>query len=135
MALLQQDFFIYEVDFAGLAVGVPTPNALQIDASADFKWLYSTYTADIAGALQTSGTRVYPLVNMLITPTDTNSQFMNAAVPVTNFFGTAENPFIMPVPRVLRANSSIAFQANSFAVAGTIYNLRLSLIGIKQYVG
>lgn len=135
MARPVTDFYIYELDFLLLAAGAVATQQLVFDASSDFHWLYSAYTADVAAAAHSESTRDYPLVNVLITPTDTSAQFMNAAVPIPNIFGNGESPFIMPVPRIIPARSAVSFQLTSYVAAGTTYNIRLSLIGVKQYLG
>jgi len=127
------DFFIYEVAFLGIAAGAVATQVLQFDASSNFDWLFGSYSADVAAAGVTESSRVYPLANVLITPTDTSSQFMNQSVPLVHFFGNGENPFPLPAPRRIPANSSVNFQLTNRDAAQT-YNIYLSLIGIKRYL-
>ncbi|MFI4940983.1 MAG: hypothetical protein ACHP7O_11670 [Burkholderiales bacterium] len=133
MARPQKDFFVYPVSFLGLVAGAVASQVLTFDASSDFVWYYGCYTADVAAAGQTQGTRTFPLVNILITPTDTAAQFMQAAIPLTHMFGIGENPFVMPSPRLIPARSAINFQVTNRDAAQT-YNLFLSLVGVKQYL-
>lgn len=130
------DFFVYTVSFlaANLTAGSTVNQLLQIDASADFVWLQSSYTCDVARAGQTESTRVYPLATVLLTPTDSSSQLMNAAVPVTSIFGNGESPFILSRPRVLAAQTSLTVQVANIDAAQA-YNLQLSLIGVKRFRG
>jgi hypothetical protein len=134
MARPQTDFFIYPVSFLALANGATATQQLTFDASSDFTWYYGCYTADVAAAGQTQSSRTFPLINILITPTDTAAQFMQAAVPLTHMFGVGENPFVMPAPRIIPARSAITFQVTNRDAAQT-YNLFLSLIGVKRYLG
>ena len=126
------DFFVYGVQFLAVgAAGVPQA-ILQFDGASDFTWMYSAYAADTAAAGQTAATRQYPLADILITPSDTSSQFMNAAVPVTSIFGNAENPFVLPAPRLVPSRSVFTFQLTNRDAAGL--NLYLQLIGLRRYL-
>lgn len=136
MAMLPQDFFTYPISFLNIAAGAQSTQQMQFDASSDFYWFYSAYDAENAAAVTniTSATRIYPRASILITPTDTSSQFMQAAVPITSLFGNGENPFVMPVPRKIPARSVLTFQFTNRDTA-LAYNVFLSLIGKKQYLG
>jgi hypothetical protein len=132
MARPVNDFFIYPVNFLLLLAAEVRAVQLNIDAASDFMWYYGTYAADANSAVQTNATRVYPLVDILITPSDTSAQFMQAAMPVTSMFGNGENPFVMPAPRLIPARSSITFTATNRDAANT--NLRLQLVGVKRWL-
>jgi hypothetical protein len=134
MARPNSDFYIYPVSFLALAAGITANQVLTFDASSDFVWYYGVYTADVAAAGQTQSSRVFPLVNILITPTDTTAQFMQSAVPLTHMFGIGENPFVMPAPRIIPARAAISFQVTNRDASQT-YNLFLSLVGVKKYLG
>jgi len=133
MARPVNDFFVYQVNFLLVAAGAVVQQTINFDAGSDFTWYYGNYAADMAAAAQTNATRTYPLADIMITPSDTSSQFMQAAVPVTSLFGNGENPFVLPAPRVIPARSSIIFQLTSRDAINM--NVRLSLIGIKKYLG
>ena len=45
-----EDFTVYEIDVAGLAPAAVANGNIQIQADSSFKWIKSTYTADIAAA-------------------------------------------------------------------------------------
>lgn len=132
MARPVNDFFIYPVNFLLLGAAEVRPVQLIIDAASDFIWYYGCYAADVNGAAQSQTTRTYPLVDILITPSDTSAQFMQAPVPVTSMFGIGENPFVMPAPRKIPARSSLTFTATNRDAANT--NLRLQLIGVKSWL-
>jgi len=124
-------FFIYTVPFLALAPAASPTFQLNFDQQSDFFWVMSAYGADVAAAGQTSATRTYPLIDLLITPTST-AQFMNAAVPVTSIFGNGENPFILPAKTYITRGTTLTFQATNRDAAQT-YNLRLQLIGYKVF--
>ena len=126
------DMFTYEIDFAAVAAGATANGNITIQADSDFKWLKATYFADIAAAAETDATRVIPLCTVLITDQGSGRQLMNAAVPVPDIFGTGPIPFILPIPKIFSAKSTVAVQIVNFSAA-TAYNLRLSLIGAKIF--
>jgi len=132
MARPNTDFFTYPLNFLLVGAGAVVTQVLTFDASSDFTWYYGCYAADMNSAAQTVSSRTYPLADILITPSDTTAQFMQAAVPVTSLFGMAENPFVLPAPRIIPARSSITFQLTSRDAANL--NLRLALVGIKRYL-
>jgi hypothetical protein len=131
----QTDFFIYSVSLLALANAGGVGSAiLNIDASSDFMWYYSTFTAYTSGAntAWTDSNRQKPPINLLITPGDTSSNFMSQAMPVTHIFGNGENPFVLPAPRKIPARTTITFAATNSDTTLT-YDLWLSLIGVKIY--
>lgn len=127
-----EDYFVYELDFTGLASGTSANASIQIQADSDFKWIKATHESNIANAGQTNDTRVIPLVTIQITDTGSGRQLMSAATPIENIFGTGLLPFILPVPRIFRARSTLAVAVANFDAANT-YNLRLSFVGTKLF--
>lgn len=127
------DFFVYEVDFtAGIAAGATGNGSFTVQADSDFKWLKACYFADIAVAAQTDSTRIIPLATVLITDQGSGRQLMSAAVPIPSIFGTGQIPFILPVPKIFAAKSTVGVSVVNFSAAST-YNLRLSFIGVKLF--
>ena len=133
MARPVNDFFIYPVNALLLGAAEVRPVQLLIDAGSDFMWYYGAYAADANSAAQTEATRTYPLVDILIVPSDTSAQFSQTAVPITSLFGNGENPFVLPAPRLIPAQSSLTFTFTNRDAANT--NVRLQLIGVKKYNG
>ena len=132
MARPVSDFFTYQLNFLLLGANAVVTLPIVFDASSDFTWYYASYVADANSAVQTQATRVYPLVDVLITPSDTSAQFMNVAAPITSLFGNGENPFVLPAPRLIPARSTMNFTVTNRDAANT--NLRLSLIGVKNWL-
>lgn len=128
------DFFVYEVPvFASLAAGASFTNRIIIQADADFEWIQSCYEFDVAAAAFTYSTRPMPNMSIRINDTGSGRQLMNDAVPVTSIFGQPENPYVLPISRTFKANATIEFTATNFDAAVATGNLRLSLIGFKQF--
>ncbi len=127
-----EDFFVYEVDFAALAVGANQNGNIQIQADADFKLIKLAQFSDIAGAVETESSAVLPLATLQIVDSGSGRQLFFLPAPIPSLFGTGRLPFIMPIPRIFKARSNIAFAVTNFSNA-TTYNIRLSLIGTKIF--
>jgi hypothetical protein len=126
------DWYVYNVNFAALApAGIATAN-VAVEADANFILVKLSGFADIAAAAQTYNTRVVPLVTLQITDTGSGRQLFNGDTAWSNVVGWGEIPYILPVARKWKANSTIRVQATNFDVAAT-YNLRLSFSGIKDF--
>jgi hypothetical protein len=130
-----RDFQIYSVSFLALAAAAVSTQVLTFDAASDFDWFYGSFSAvnSASSTALTESTRAYPPINVLMTPGDTSSQFMNQAVPITHFFGNGEMPFVLPAPRTIPARSTMTFQVTNNDTAIS-FNLYLSLIGVKRYI-
>lgn len=120
----------YGINFLALAPNITVTGSISIEADADFRARKTTYQADVVGLAQAESTRVIPLCTFQITDTATARNLSNIQIPVTSYFGTGERPFILPVPRIYRANSVLSFSVTNVSQA-TTYNLRLVLIGEK----
>jgi hypothetical protein len=127
-----EDFFIYNANFAALAPAAVATQVINIQADSHFKWSEATYEADIAAAAFLDGTRPIPNVTVQIQDSGTGRTLFNAPIPIPSIFGTGQLPFILPIPRVFMARSSITLTATNFDAAVT-YNLRLALIGTKLF--
>ena len=129
-----KDFFVYTSPvFSNIGANASQTQNISILADSDFEIQKLTMWANIANGTLTNATQVLPNLNVLITDTGSGRQFMNTAVPVASLFGTAQNPFILPMPKLVRARSVLAIQVTNFDAAVTTYQLYLSFIGNKIY--
>lgn len=126
------DFFVYEVDFSGLAAAASATSSFTVQQEADFVLSKVTLQADIAAAAQTDSTRVIPLATILISDTGSGNNLMSSAVPLANLFGSGGLPFILPRQRIFVASSVVNITLSNFSAA-TTYNIRLSFIGEKAF--
>jgi hypothetical protein len=118
----------------GIAAGVTSaPVATQIDASAMFVITAQTYHANSLNATQTFAVgTTFPNCSVLILDTGTIKQWSDVAVPISSWFGVGANPFYIPEPRIIAANSQIVCTYVNFdAAAG--FNIRLAFHGYKLY--
>ena len=132
MAEIARDFFIYGANFLALAPATTATQSISIQADSDFVVQKLTYHADIAGAAQTDSSQIIPNATVIITDTGSGRQLMNQAINLTDFFGTGQSPFILPQPKIFRANTLISITVVSYEAAETL-NLRLSFIGVKSF--
>lgn len=133
--LIAQQFFIYTSgrSAAGIAAGGGVQNfQISILADSDFLIEKLTFNSDVAAAAQTDGTRILPNVNVLLTNTGNGNQLMNVQVPVTGLFGTGQLPFILPVPYLLPATSTLQGVLTSYEAAAVDF-VTLNFIGRKLY--
>lgn len=128
-----KDEAVYSILFPALAVGVATVGQIIIDRTSNFVLRKRMYFADIAGALQTDATRVVPLVNVNYTDGRRSLVDVVAGAPVDSIFNSGGKPFVLPEPRVFLAGTTLTVTVVSFAVAGTVYNLRLTFSGTAEF--
>ncbi len=130
------DFYNYAppLPFSNIAVGGNATQTIAFQADADFLITKLSYYINIANATNTNNTLPVPNLSVLITDTGSGRQFMNVAVPVANLFGTAQNPFILPVPKLILARSTLQIQVFNFDAAIATYQLYLNFIGMKKFV-
>jgi hypothetical protein len=125
-------FFSYSITFAALAGGGTDSQSFNVEADADFRLQMLTQFSTIAAGLQTDATRVLPIMTILITDTGSGRNFMDFAQPVNNLFGTAEDPFVLPRPKIFPARSTVLVEATNLTGA-TTYTTVLTFIGSKIY--
>lgn len=128
------EFFTYGISFLAVAPAAIVDKILTLDASSDFLWLYSAWSAATSGGntAWAEATRQLPSSTIMLTPGDTNAQMMSQAVPVGHIFGSGEMPFVLPAPRKLPARTTLEFVFTNLDSTIT-YDIYLSLIGVKQY--
>lgn len=124
--------YTYNAVFATLATGGTQQSTIQIDASAPFLIISSTFRADLAGAAQTSGTYIWPNVTVSLTDTGSNRQLMDQGVPLTSIFGNGMFPYLWPEAKLMAANSGLQVQVTSQEAVSTP-NLRLAFHGYKLF--
>lgn len=127
-----EDFFVYTIDFEDLAFGTTQQASIQIQADSDFKWTAAAYNCNIDQAAYTTGDAPIPNVSLQLVDTGSGRQLFFSPVPIPSVFGNGQLPFILPIPRVFRARSSISMTVSNFDAA-VGYNLSLAFIGTKVF--
>lgn len=133
-AIVAKDFFVYSATFTGLAQGTTQQKNIPISDDSDFVVIKTTYFVDDGvGGKFTPNTRQIPNVLLLMTDTGSGRQLMDAAQPLYNLFGTAENPFIFPMPKLLKRRTVLQLQATNQELVVATYRLTVSFIGVKIF--
>lgn len=134
-------FFQYSITIGGAAFAAGTETlvgTIAIQSDAHFLCVHSMYETGVATA--TNSTRV-TLLNggALVKLTDgaTGRDLTNlvGGVPADCLFGTAERPYMWPIPHVFKANTPITFQVTGQGAALIGLNLRFVLGGFKVPIG
>jgi len=126
------DFFIYEVDFSGLASGATALQTFTIQADSNFLWQRGNYQADIAAAAFQYSTQPVPNIVLDISDTSSGRHLTSSPSPVASFFGFGHGPADLINPRWFRSNTQVTVSATNYDASVT-YNLRLSFIGTKFF--
>ncbi len=127
-----KDFYCYSFSVASLASGATTSQTVNVEADANFILQKLTCFASIAGAAVTESTEVLPLISIQITDNGSGRNLFNSPVALPTIIGSGQRPFILPIPRLFRSNSSINFTLSNFS-AGTNYRLDVTLAGVKVW--
>ena len=125
-----RDFIVYSTTILTLAAaGLATSN-IQIEADASFYCTKLTYFASIAGAAITDSSRVIPLITLQMNDQGSGRNLFNQALALNCVAGDGSNPFILPLERPFKANSTIVLNFANFSAA-TTYRLDFALVGFK----
>jgi len=129
-----QEFFCYSTGrLSALLAGATINTQILIQADSDFLVEKLTMTTDLAGAAYTVSTAPVPNATVLLTASGSGQQLMNTPVPLGSLFGSGQLPFILPYPRVLRANSQLQIQIVNFDAAVITAQITLNFHGRKIY--
>lgn len=128
------DFFVYSAIFTTVLAGTSQTTNVQIQADSDFE--IQKLTAQIIQDLATedNSTSIQGL-SALITDTGTGRQLSDVAVPLSDLFGTAQLPFILPNTKILAARAILAVQLSNYATGINYARVQLSFIGRKIFRG
>jgi hypothetical protein len=97
-----------------LQVGVAASVTIDNDADFEWRWIVATST----GAF-----------SVTLTDRFTSRPLMSAAINSANIAGTAQLPFILPKPYLLRRTSTMAAVFNDLSNAGN--TIQFALVGYK----
>lgn len=100
----------------------------QISNVSDFLLWYI-----VGSVFQPAGTNI-PSPDILVNLADSNSGWMFSDFPVhwIQTVGTAQNPFILPDPRLLQQNSSISMTLTN-QTGGNLAQVNLALSGLQVF--
>lgn len=127
------DFFVYTVPFGNLAASANAVVSIQIQADSDFLWLKSSYYGILHGAADPQPDST--IIPMLLQITDTGSgrQLFSAPTPWEDIAGFKGLPYVLPIPRIFLANSSVQFTLTNMDGASEYDNLFFTMQGAKKW--
>jgi hypothetical protein len=127
-----QTFFGYTVPATALAAATDGTATLRIESATDFYWFQSTYQCEVTvPAAITESTRIIPLIDVQMNVSGADRNLFQEPAPIETVFGTGLNPYVLPAPMVLLANSEVRFEfTNRDPRALTI---QLQLLGLKDF--
>lgn len=129
----KKDYYVYVADFGSLAAGATQTEIINIETDADFIIEKIAYSADLAGAVQTANSRVLPLVDITLNDSGSGRNLQDKPVPLASMAGDGQLPYVLPVPRKLRANSNLNVSAENISNATQYDHLRVLFIGYKRF--
>ncbi len=129
-----KDHYIYIADFGTINFGDTATTAINIETDAEFILVKMGAQATIAGAAQTSDSRVIPLCDLTINDTGSGRNLQNSAVPLDLITGDGKLPFVFPVPRKFRQNATITLTLLNITAATNYADVKIALIGYKKFL-
>lgn len=123
-------FFLYTAEFIPLAAGSTSAQQLSINSDADF-----ALCAISRVGTNTANTTFSANLPILATLTNSGSGRLlsDRAVHLDNYAGTAQLPFILPVPVILTAGSNLTVQLQNLDGANA-FNVRVAFHGFKLFI-
>lgn len=123
-----RDFFVYTLDFLPLALSATATQEVQIQSDSDF-----VIGAAVAVVTDTANTTRLGFVPQLVQlfSSGTGRNLFSNPTHFENVFGTAQEPAIWPIPKVLPAAST--FNAQLQNLEATARNVRLAFLGFKIF--
>jgi len=123
-----RDFFGYTIDFTPLGANATTIQEVNIQSDSDF-----VIGAAVAVVTDTANTTRLGFVPQLVQLFSAGSgrNLFSGATHFENVFGTAQEPAIWPIPKLLSAGSTFSAQLQN--LEATARNCRLTFLGFKVF--
>jgi hypothetical protein len=125
-----RDFFTYRAEFLPLGALASVTVNVPIQADSDFQ--LTEITGDVRVLVTDETVVAAPATLVTIQDSGTGRLLMDGAILWTNIVGTAQRPFILPMPKEIRASSVIAVTLSD--LSGNARNLRMAFVGYKIFV-
>lgn len=124
-----RDFFGYTIDFVPLGASATTIQEVNIQSDSDF--IVGAAVAVVTDTANTTRLGFVPQLVQLFSAGSGRNLFSNAT-HFENVFGTAQEPAIWPIPKLLAAGSTFSAQLQN--LEATARNVRLCFLGFKVFV-
>lgn len=125
-------FYVYPILFgsfggaASIANGASSTGFFTTQSDADFELSQITFYALVGGTATAA-----PSVTVQLVDTGSQNNLFLSSIPVSMIAGTAAQPFILPVSKILLRNSQ--FQATIVNNSGGALDLAFAFIGQKLF--
>ena len=136
---LFRSFFNYEADTlptyaAGIAPGGQAALTFNIAKDSDFFWTKFNVFATVGSDGTVITLEQLPCVNITLVNATNGRQYMTAPTPLASLSGGGRLPFILPVPTLWEALTTIQITLFNVSDNLTYSNLQLSFLGIKAFL-
>jgi hypothetical protein len=125
---IYRDFFTYVARVSALAPASSQSVNITIDSDAAFTLVKICMFANVA-----DNDEPHPLVRVSIQDTGSGRNLQSAPIPVYSYAGTGQLPFILPIPKLFSANTTVRFTFDNYSSAVTYANVELALQGYKNF--
>lgn len=132
-AVEKRQFYSYVLEVSSMAAAATGSDSFTVEGNADFVWTKTTFMVDIASDTLTEATAVLPLISWLVTDTGSSAQLWDGEQPLPNLAGRGNIPFILPIPYTFGRNSTVRAQFTNYSDNATYTNLKVSLIGYRNF--
>lgn len=134
-----RNFYNYEADTlpnypAGLAPGAQANLTFNIAKDSDFFWTKFGVFASVGADGTTVSAEQLPSVNMMLVNAMNSRQYMTQPTPLASMSGSGRLPFILPVPTLWDAMTTIQVTLQNVSDNLTYSNIQLSFLGIKAFL-
>ena len=75
-----------------------------------------------------------PEISVIIKDTGSGRNLMDEPVPITTLAGSGALPFILPIPKVIKASSTLEVQFNNYSGATSYDDIYLVFHGQKVFI-
>lgn len=125
---IYRDFFSYVARVTALTAATSQSVNVTIDSDASFTLVKLCMFANVDDTAALT-----PLVRVSMQDTGSGRNLQSAPIPVYSYSGTGQLPFILPIPKLFSANTTIRFTFDNYSAAINYTNVELALQGYKNF--
>lgn len=125
-----RDFFIYSAEFLPLGAGATAVQQVSIQGDSNFE--LTALTGDVRDADSDEAVIAQPAILINLRDQGAGRYVFDRAQIWDNIIGTAERPFVLPMPKMFTANSVLSVECTN-NIAGVTKRVRIALIGYKHF--
>lgn len=104
-------YFSYSAQFSDVDAGISQTVQVQIQADSDFKIMNMTaalFNSADGAIFNIASNPIGLLVTCQLTDTGSGANLFDKSQPLINVAGTGTDPYILPMPRIMSANSQLS---------------------------